>query len=80
MVFRRDAAAWARASLDAPGSPSVATPHLERCRSEHAAELPTRLSTDHLVYDAAVEKLCGVDVRPEAALPVLEALVTVPVS
>jgi hypothetical protein len=38
-------------------------PHLERCRAEHAAELPDRLSTDHLVYDAALEKLCGVDVR-----------------
>ena len=37
--------------------------HLERCRTQHADELPDRVSTDHTVYDAAFAKVCGVDVR-----------------
>jgi hypothetical protein len=37
--------------------------HLERCRDQHADELPDQVSTDHLVYQAAFDKVCGVDVR-----------------
>lgn len=37
--------------------------HLERCRAQHADELPDRVSTDHLVYEAAFDEVCGVDVR-----------------
>lgn len=38
-------------------------PHLERCRVEHADQLPDRVSTDHLVYEAAFDKICGADLR-----------------
>jgi hypothetical protein len=38
-------------------------PHLERCRTQHAGELPDRVSTDHTVYEAAVDKVCGVDLQ-----------------
>jgi hypothetical protein len=37
--------------------------HLERCRARHAGSLPDRVSTDHTVYEAAFDKVCGVDVR-----------------
>lgn len=37
--------------------------HLDRCLSAHADELPDQVSTDRLVYEAAVDKACGVDLR-----------------
>ena len=37
--------------------------HLERCRSQHADELPDWLTTDHLVYERAFDEICGVDLR-----------------
>ena len=38
-------------------------PHLERCRAQHADELPDRVSTDTAVYAAAFDRICGVDLR-----------------
>jgi hypothetical protein len=37
--------------------------HKERCLDQHADELPDWGSTDHGVYEAAVDKVCGVDIR-----------------
>lgn len=38
-------------------------PHLEHCVAQHSDELSNRESTDHNVYEAAVDKVCGVDLR-----------------
>jgi hypothetical protein len=38
-------------------------PHRERCLAQHSDELPDWESTDHNVYEAAEDKICGVDVR-----------------
>ena len=38
-------------------------PHLERCRAQHADELPDWATTDRAVYEPAFDKVCGVDVR-----------------
>jgi hypothetical protein len=38
-------------------------PHRELCLEQHADELPDWESTDHNVYAAAEDKVCGVDVR-----------------
>ncbi len=38
-------------------------PHRERCLKQHADELPDWESTDTHVYEAAVEQVCGVDLR-----------------
>lgn len=38
-------------------------PHKERCIAQHEHELPDWESTDHNVYEAALDKLCGVDLR-----------------
>lgn len=38
-------------------------PHLERCRTQHADELPDIASTDSHVYQAAFDKICGADLR-----------------
>ena len=37
--------------------------HRERCRTSHADELPAYETTDSHVYAAAVDRLCGVDLR-----------------
>ncbi len=37
--------------------------HKERCIEQHADEIPDQESTDHNVYEAAIEKVCGVDLR-----------------
>jgi hypothetical protein len=37
--------------------------HLERCRAQHADELPDWAATDHLAYEKAFDRVCGVDVR-----------------
>ena len=37
--------------------------HLERCRAQHADELPDWATTDRVVYEAAFDKVCGVDVQ-----------------
>lgn len=39
------------------------SPHLERCRTQHADELPDIASTDSHVYQAAFDKICGADLR-----------------
>ena len=38
-------------------------PHFEQCTVQHADDLPDWESTDHNVYAAAVDKVCGVDLR-----------------
>lgn len=38
-------------------------PHLERCRAQHAEELPDIASTDSHVYQATFDRICGVDLR-----------------
>ena len=38
-------------------------PHHDRCMKQHADELPNWASTDTHVYEAAVDKVCGVDLR-----------------
>jgi hypothetical protein len=37
--------------------------HVERCLDQHADELPDWESTDHGIYEAAVDEVCGVDIR-----------------
>jgi hypothetical protein len=38
-------------------------PHFERCTVQHGDDLPDWESTDHNVYAAAVDKVCGADLR-----------------
>jgi hypothetical protein len=38
-------------------------PHFDRCIDEHQDELPDYATTDSHVYAAAVDEICGVDVR-----------------
>lgn len=38
-------------------------PHFDRCVTQHADEIPDWESTDSAVYAAAVDKVCGVDLR-----------------
>ena len=38
-------------------------PHRDRCTAQHADELPDYASTDSHVYETAVEKVCGGDLR-----------------
>jgi hypothetical protein len=38
-------------------------PHFERCLAQHPGELPDFASTDHSVYEAAVDQLCYADLQ-----------------